>query len=75
MNSFNTVILQEVAVGKAMKYLILLLSLTLFACADPVEECVNRKQKNWRENNPNADYAKSSTANEKFRKECGGHKK
>jgi hypothetical protein len=55
-----------------MKYLILLTLFTLVACTDPVEDCVQRKQKSWRENNPNADYAKSSTANERFRKECGG---
>lgn len=58
-----------------MKYLILFISLTLVACADPVEKCVQQKQESWRKSNPNADYAKSSTANEKFRKECGGQKK
>lgn len=55
-----------------MKYLILFISLTLVACTDPVEECVAKKQDSWRKSNPNADYAKSSTANERFRKECGG---
>lgn len=58
-----------------MKYLILFISLTLVACTDPVEECVAKKQDSWRKSNPNADYAKSSTANERFRKECGGQKK
>jgi hypothetical protein len=52
-----------------------LLSLTLVACVNPVEKCVEEKQKAWREKNPKADYAKSSAANEKFRKECGGHTK
>lgn len=55
-----------------MKYLILLSSLTLIACTDPVEKCVQQKQESWRKSNPNADYGKSSSANEKFRKECGG---
>lgn len=59
----------------AHKIFILLLSLTLGACVDPVETCVNEKQKSWREKNPNADYAKSSSANEKFRKDCAGAKK
>jgi len=54
-----------------MKYLILLISFTLVACTDPVEKCVQQKQENWRKSNPNADYGKSSSANEKFRKECG----
>lgn len=54
-----------------MKYLILLFSFTLMACTDPVEQCVQQKQDSWRKSNPNADYAKSSSANEKFRKECG----
>ena len=58
-----------------MKIFILLLSLTLVACLDPVEKCVDEKQSNWREKNPNADYGKSSLANEKFRKECAGAKK
>jgi len=75
MNLSNIVILQEVAVDKPMKYLILFLSLTLVACVNPAEKCVEEKQKAWREKNPKADYAKSSAANEKFRKECGGHKK
>lgn len=58
-----------------MKYLILRISFTLVACTDPVEQCVQRKQDSWRKSNPTADYAKSSTANERFRKECGGQKK
>ena len=58
-----------------MKYLILLISVTLVGCSDPAEQCVQRKQQEWRKNNPTADYAKSSSANEKFRKECGNYKK
>lgn len=58
-----------------MKYLILFISFTLVACTDPVEKCVQQKQDSWRKSNPNADYAKSSTANERFRKECDGQKK
>lgn len=58
-----------------MKYIVLLISFTLIACSDPVEQCVQKKQDSWRQSNPNADYAKSSSANEKFRKECGGYKK
>jgi len=69
-NSSNIVIIQEVAGDKSMKYLILLLSFTLVACTDPVEKCVEKKQKNWRENNPKADYGKAASANEKFRNEC-----
>lgn len=53
-----------------MKYLILFLCLTLVACADPVENCVNEKQKAWREKNTKADYGKATLANERFRKEC-----
>lgn len=52
--------------------LLLFLTITLASCTDPVEDCVAKKQENWRKNNPTADYAKSSSANEKFRKECGG---
>lgn len=52
-----------------MKFIVLFL-LLLTGCNNPVEECVAKKQENWRKNNPNADYAKSSSANEKFRKEC-----
>jgi hypothetical protein len=35
-----------------------------------VEERVAKKQDSWRKSNPNADYAKSTTANEQFRKQC-----
>ena len=52
-----------------MKFIVLF-TLLLAACSNPVEECVAKKQESWRKSNPNADYAKSSTANEKFRKEC-----
>jgi hypothetical protein len=58
-----------------MKYLLLFISITLIACTDPVEQCVQQKQESWRKSNPNADYGKSSSANEKFRKECGNYKK
>jgi hypothetical protein len=58
-----------------MKYLAIFISLFLIGCVDPVETCVDEKQKSWREKNPNADYGKSSSANEKFRKECAGAKK
>lgn len=53
-----------------MKYYLLLLPFILAACTDPVEDCVAKKQDSWRKSNPTADYAKSSTANEKFRQEC-----
>lgn len=51
---------------------LLLLSVFVFltGCGDPVEECVAKKQDSWRKSNPNADYAKSTTANEQFRKQC-----
>lgn len=58
-----------------MKYIVLFISFILVACADPADQCVQRKQQEWRKNNPNADYAKSSSTNEKFRKECGNYKK
>jgi hypothetical protein len=58
-----------------MKYILLFVTLTFLGCSNSYEECVNQKQKVWRESNPNADYAKSSAANEKFRKECGNYKK
>ncbi len=56
---------------------LLLLSVFIFlaGCGDPVEECVAKKQENWRKNNPNVDYAKSSTANEQFRKQCASASK
>lgn len=53
-----------------MKYLLLFFCIFLTSCSDPYEDCVEEKQKNWREKNATADYAKSSLANEKFRKEC-----
>ena len=59
--------IREVAMTK-----LLLLSMLVFltGCGDPVEECVAKKQDSWRKSNPNADYAKSTTANEQFRKQC-----
>lgn len=53
-----------------MKYAVLILSLFMVACADPVQQCVEKKQDSWRKSNPNADYAKASSVNEKFREEC-----
>ena len=58
-----------------MKLVVLLSSLIVLGCSDPYEECVARKQDAWRDSNPKADYAKSSTANERFRKECESYKK
>lgn len=58
-----------------MKYLVLLVIVGIMGCSDPYEDCVTKKQNAWRENNQKADYAKSSTANEKFRKECESFKK
>lgn len=53
-----------------MKYMLLLVVLITTGCSDPYEDCVAKKQESWRQSNPNSDYAKSSTANEKFRKDC-----
>ena len=53
-----------------MKFTVLFVVLILAGCSDPYEDCVARKQDSWRKSNPNADYAKSSTANERFRREC-----
>ena len=58
-----------------MKYLLFILTLALSACTSPYDDCVKKKQEAWRKSNPNADYAKSSTANEKFMKECSSLKK
>lgn len=58
-----------------MKYILPFVSLIFLGCSNPYEECVSNKQKVWRESNPNADYAKSSSANEKFRKDCASYKK
>ena len=59
-----------------MKFLVLLSVLAILGCSkDPYEACVARKQDAWRDSNPKADYAKSSTANERFRKECESYKK
>jgi hypothetical protein len=57
------------------KLLLLTVFVALAGCGDPVEECVAKKQESWRKSNPNADYAKSSTANEQFRKQCAGARK
>lgn len=51
-------------------YTTVLSVLVLLGCADPYEDCVIKKQDAYRESNPKADYAKASSANEKFRKEC-----
>lgn len=53
-----------------MKFIVLFVIVLFAGCSNPYEECVAKKQESWRKSNPNADYAKSSTANEKFRKEC-----
>ena len=53
-----------------MQFVVILLSLLMVACTDPMQECVDKKQDAWRKSNPTADYAKSSSANEKFREEC-----
>ena len=53
-----------------MKYIMLFLLLLIVGCSDPYEACVSKKQDEYRKKNPNASYAKSSTENEKFRKEC-----
>jgi len=53
-----------------MKYSILLLCCVMLGCTNPVEDCVNKKQQDWRKSNPTADYAKSSSANERFREQC-----
>lgn len=53
-----------------MKYAVLILSLFIMGCADPVEQCVDKKQDAWRKSNPKADYSKASSVNEKFREEC-----
>lgn len=58
-----------------MKYLLFVLILTLIGCTSPYDECVNNKQEAWRKINPNADYGKSSAANERFMKECNSLKK
>jgi uncharacterized short protein YbdD (DUF466 family) len=57
-----------------MKYLILT-ALLLVGCSDPYDECVSKKQESWRQSNPNADYAKATTANERFMRECSSLKK
>jgi hypothetical protein len=53
-----------------MKLSILLLCCVLMGCTNPVEDCVDKKQDAWREANPKADYAKASSANERFREQC-----
>jgi hypothetical protein len=58
-----------------MKYVVCVVLLGFMGCSDPYEDCVAKKQESWRQSNPNADYAKSSTANERFRKECTSVKK
>lgn len=57
-----------------MKSIVLFIALVFAGCSNPYEECVARKQESWRKSNPTADYAKSSTANERFRRECQGAK-
>lgn len=57
-----------------MKFIVLFVIFLFAGCSNPYEECVAKKQESWRKSNPNADYAKSSTANEKFRKECNNVK-
>lgn len=57
-----------------MKFIVLFVLFLFAGCSNPYEECVAKKQESWRKSNPTADYAKSSTANEKFRKECNNLK-
>lgn len=56
--------------NRSILLLTLLSALALSACMDPIEECVEKKQQAYRQENPKADYAKGSTANGKFRLEC-----
>lgn len=58
-----------------MKYFTLFFTIFLVACSNPYDDCVREKQSKWREKNPTADYAKSSSTNEKFMKECSHLKK